>query len=161
MLACLKKLNTIRNLALPGLVLAITLGLGAAIVPATAHEVTSGDLTLVHPHAFASIGKAGTGAVFVKIVNKGPADRLVDVEYDQAARAELHTHLHENGRMKMRQVDGIDVPAGGEAVLQPGGDHIMLMGLNAALKSGEMHALVLVFRDAGRVPVDFIVVDRK
>ena len=40
--------------------------------------------------------------------------------------------------MKMRQVDQIDVPAGGETVLEPGGFHVMLIGLKQPLKPGQM-----------------------
>jgi len=48
-----------------------------------------------------------------------------------AGRAELHTHLHENGVMKMRQVESIEIPAKGEAVLKPGGLHVMLFEVGA------------------------------
>ena len=139
--------------------LAMLLGLG--LQTASAHDFEKGDLTIIDPHAFASIGAARAGAVFVTIRNRGAAgDALTAVEYGGSARAELHTHLHENGTMKMRPVEQIDVPAQGEARLQPGGDHIMLMGLTSALKADNTYDLVLVFRDAGRVPVQFTVVNR-
>lgn len=51
---------------------------------------------------------------------------LTAVASPDAGRAELHTHLHENGVMKMRQVESIEIPARGEAVLKPGSLHIML-----------------------------------
>lgn len=156
----LKNRKSPRNLT-TRLLLAIVLLLAAAMTPATADEFRSGDLTVAQPYAFASIGRAGTGAVFLTITSAGAADALVGVESDDAARAELHTHIHADGRMKMRQVDGFDIPAKGQAMLQPGGNHIMLMGLNKALQPGTRHALVLVFRDAGRVPVTFTVRHRE
>lgn len=152
--------RTIRSLTMH-LMLAIALLLGAAITPGHADEARNGDLTVADAHAFASIGRAGTGAVFLTITNAGAADELIDVEYDDAARAELHTHIHADGHMKMRQVDGFDVPAKGRTTLQPGGNHIMLMGLNKPLKADSRHALVLVFRKAGRVPVTFAVRKRQ
>lgn len=66
-------------------------------------------------------------AAFMVLKNDG--DQLVTltaVSSPEAARAELHTHLHENGVMKMRQVDGIQIPAKGEVALKPGSFHIML-----------------------------------
>lgn len=128
---------------------------------AQAHSSTHGDLTFVHAHAYATIGVARAGAVFVTIRNDGSEDdALVGVESEDAARAELHTHIHQNGRMMMRPVEQITIPAGGEAKLQPGGDHIMLMGLKSALVADYAHDLVLVFRKAGRVPVGFVVEKR-
>ncbi len=126
-----------------------------------AHSSSQGDLTFVHAHAYATIGVARAGAVFVTIRNDGAeADALIGVESGDAARAELHTHIHENGRMMMRPVEQITIPAGGEAKLQPGGDHIMLMGLKSALVADYPYDLVLIFRKAGRVPVEFVVEKR-
>ena len=126
-----------------------------------AHSSSQGDLTFVHAHAYATIGAARAGAVFVTIRNDAAeADALIGVEFEGSARAELHTHKHENGTMKMRPVEQITVPGQGEAKLQPGGDHIMLMGLKAGLKPDQSHDLVLIFRDAGRVPVQFTVEER-
>ena len=47
--------------------LAILLGLGLQNV--SAHEYRKGDLTFVHAHAYATIGAARAGAVFVTIRN--------------------------------------------------------------------------------------------
>lgn len=126
-----------------------------------AHSSSQGDLTFVHAHAYATIGAARAGAVFVTIRNgAAEADALIGVESGDAARAELHTHIHENGRMMMRPVEQIAIPAGGEAKLQPGGDHIMLMGLKSGLVADYTHDLVLIFRKAGRIPVEFVVEER-
>lgn len=136
--------------------------LGLALQTATAHEFSKGDLTITHPYAFPSIGAARAGAVFLGIRNGGDsADALVAVEFAGAARSELHTHIHQDGTMRMRPVEQIIIPAGGEALLQPGGDHIMLMGLTAGLELESVHDLVLVFREAGRVEVQVHVEARK
>lgn len=66
-------------------------------------------------------------AAFMVLKNEGAEPvTLTAVTSPEAGRAELHTLLHENGVMKMRQVDGIRIPAKGEVALQPGGLHIML-----------------------------------
>ena len=56
--------------------------------------------------------------------------------------------------MMMREVSSIDVPAGGEVVLEPGGMHVMLLELPDPLEAGETFDLTLV-TDAG----DEIVID--
>lgn len=142
------------------LLLITAMAMLAALGPVQAQTSKQGDLTFVRAYAFASIGAARAGAVFVTIRNAGADDALIGVGFEGSARAELHTHKHENGTMKMRPVAQITVPAGGEVKLQPGGDHIMLMGLKSGLKAGNPHELVLIFRDAGRVPVAFAVEER-
>ena len=111
-------------------------------------------VTVKDAFARATIGQGRVGAVYLMIHNmSGTMDRLVGASTEVAKRAELHTHRHENGVMKMRPIEGVEVPAGGMATLKPGGDHVMLMGLSALLKEGSHFPLVLTFEKAGEVSV--------
>ena len=65
-------------------------------------------------------------------------------------RAELHTHLHENGVMKMRQVESIEVPAKGEVALKPGSFHIMLFEVRE-LFQGTPFPLTLTMDDGQKL----------
>ncbi len=128
--------------------------LSASFSLTLADGIKHGDLMIVDPWSKASIGKAKAGAAYFELVNNGEAvDRLIAVKTDAAKRPELHTHMMENNVMKMRQVDGIEVAPGTPTVLKPGGPHVMLMGLKAPLKEGEMLALTLTFEKAGDVNV--------
>jgi copper(I)-binding protein len=60
--------------------------------------------------------------------------------------------------MKMRQVPGIDIKAKGEAVLKPGGLHIMMIDLKAAMKEGDVVPMTLTFDDGSIKQVDAKVV---
>ncbi|MBL0493950.1 copper chaperone PCu(A)C [Aeromonas veronii] len=71
-------------------------------------------------------GSPNTAAFMVLKNDADQPVKLVAAASAAAGRAELHTHLHENGVMKMRQVENIEIPAKGEAVLKPGSLHIML-----------------------------------
>lgn len=53
--------------------------------------------------------------------------RIVGVESDVAARTEIHRSWIEGGVARMRRVDSLEVPAGGELVLEPHGFHVMLI----------------------------------
>lgn len=53
--------------------------------------------------------------------------------------------------MRMRRVEAIDIPAGGEARLEPGGLHLMFIDLTAPLKQGEAVPVTLLFAKAGEV----------
>ena len=94
-------------------------------------------------------------AVFMDITNNMPkAVRLISVSTDASQSAELHTHKHEDGMMKMVQIDSIEVPAEGSVSLKPGGLHIMLMDVKKPIKAGDKVNLTLKFSD-GRI-VDVI-----
>ena len=110
--------------------------------------------------ARASIGKPVNSAGFLKIMNHGKAaDKLVAAKADISKKVELHTHIKDGEVMRMRRVKGgIDVPAGGMALLKPGGFHIMFIGLKNALKAGDKIALTLVFEKAGEKTLDMMVV---
>jgi len=93
-----------------------------------------------------------TGAAFMTIKNSGKqADRLVAVTTDVADASEIHLSEMKDDVMTMRQVDGIDVPAGGKAILEPGGYHVMLIGLKRVLTVGEKVTLTLTFENAGQI----------
>jgi copper(I)-binding protein len=110
---------------------------------------------------YARSASAMAGAAFMTLANTGTEDdRLIAASTDAAQRVELHTHIEDgDGVMRMVEVeDGIEVPAGGETVLQRGGLHVMLMGLTAPLNQGDQIDLTLTFEKAGdvtlTVPVD-------
>ena len=90
-----------------------------------------------------------TSAAFMTLRNAGAEDHaVVAARSPAAAFVELHTHLlGDDGMHRMREVEQIDVPAGGEAVLQPGGLHVMLIDLVAPLKAGDQVELTLVYDD--------------
>lgn len=138
-----------------------TLLLAAALALAptlAAADATLGPLTIEQPWSRATAASARNGGAYLVVRNGGSApDRLVAASTPIAARAELHTHIHDNGVMKMRHVPGIDAPAGGAAVLKPGGFHVMLMELKAPLAEGQHFPLTLTFEKAGSVTVEVAV----
>lgn len=66
-----------------------------------------------------------------------------------AGRVELHeTVRNDAGAMQMQpKQGGLTIPAGGTHVLQPGGDHVMLLGLTASLENGTTTAVTLSTSD--------------
>jgi len=91
------------------------------------------------------------GAVYLTMTNSGGmADRLIGGRTEVADRVELHTHVMDGAVARMRVVaGGVDVPADGEAVLRPGGTHLMLTGLRRALRPGDHFDITLIFERAG------------
>jgi len=95
---------------------------------------------------------------FMTITNRGSTpDRLVGAASSVAERVELHINVHEDGMMKMRQVQAIDVPAGGRFELKPGGTHLMFVNIARQIKQGETIPVTLTFEKAGEVKADYAV----
>ena len=139
-----------------GAAIALVIGLTVHIAEAGSSSHLPHDKTVTVEGAFAraTIGAGKTGAAYLSIHNPtSRPDRLIGARTDVAKHAKLHTHLHENGVMKMRPIDGVEVPAHGRAELKPGGDHLMLMGLSAPLKMGDNFSVTLVFEEAGEISV--------
>lgn len=100
----------------------------------------------------ASIGDSRVSAAYLSIANRGEsADRLVGVAAERAGHAMIHRSLVVDGVVKMRHVDAVKVPPGGSIRLEPGGLHVMLMGVSSRLEAGERISLTLVFERAGEV----------
>lgn len=96
--------------------------------------------------------KAGSGmtAVFGTVVNQsGRPVTIVGGSSPAAASVQVHTMAKQpDGSMKMTEKKGgLTVPAGGSAVLAPGADHVMLLGLRAPLANGEDVSLVMLTAD--------------
>ena len=130
--------------------------LAGGIAPARAHDYTLGDLRIGHPWTRATAPTAKVGAGYMTIANRGGApDRLVSASAAVAGRVEIHEMRMDGGVMRMRELaGGINLPAGAEVALRPGGNHLMLMDLRAPLKEGASVPVVLVFERAGRVEVE-------
>lgn len=91
---------------------------------------------------------------FMVLQNSGASEHAVVAgRSDASQHVELHTHRMEGGMMKMRPVEKIDVSAGGETVLKPGGLHVMFIGLNRELKEGEEVTFTLVFEDGSETRI--------
>ena len=59
----------------------------------------------------------------------------------------------------MQQVSAIEVPAGGEVALEPGGLHLMLMELAKPLETGDKFSVTLELADGEELAVDVEVRD--
>ena len=142
--------------SIPGAILAAALALYfAALTPAIAEEVKSGDLVITQAWSRATPGGAKTGGGFLTIENKGSApDKLIGASAEVAGKVELHEMTVNNGVMKMRPVEGgLTIDPGKTVKLEPGGLHLMMMDLKSPLKQGDRMPVTLQFEKAGKVAV--------
>jgi copper(I)-binding protein len=133
--------------AIAGALLAAAAGLAAA------HDFQLGPLRIDHPYALPTPGAATTGAAYLRAIrNTGSEpDRLVGASTPAARAVEIHrSTMDAQNVMRMRAIDGVEVPARGEVRLRHGGAlHLMLIDLKAPLKNGDRFPLRLRFEKAG------------
>ena len=127
------------------------LALGAGLMlgfSAAAASAQSGDVAITNAWARATPGGAQTAAAYVTVESVA-GDRLTGAATPAAQKAEIHLMTMDDGVMKMRQVDGVDLPPGKAVTLKPGGYHIMLTGIAKPLEAGQSFPLTLDFAKAG------------
>jgi periplasmic copper chaperone A len=82
---------------------------------------------------------------------------LIGISSPVARAVEIHESRMVQGLMQMRAVTFVECPPGAAVKIEPGGLHVMLIGLMHPLQAGMEFPLSLRFRDAGvltlQVPV--------
>lgn len=91
-------------------------------------------------------GPDANTAAYMTLRNRGGApDRLTGARSESARMTELHrTTIDEAGLARMGKVEALDLPAGGRAVLEPGGYHLMLMGAGSLVEGDTVHLTLLL-----------------
>ncbi|NCC27624.1 MAG: copper chaperone PCu(A)C [Gammaproteobacteria bacterium] len=126
----------------------------AAAMTALAFSAYSAEVSIGDPYARAVPPGQPNSAVFMSLTNQsGQAQALVGAESRVSEIVELHTHVEEDGMMRMRRIEQIEVPAGETVTLKPGGLHVMLIGLKQTLEPDDAVELTLIFDDGSRVPI--------
>jgi len=120
-------------------------------------SVYAGDIQIEGAWSRATAPGQENASVDLSITSKQPAI-LQGVSSEVCRVGELHSMVQEDGMMKMREVKGIELPAGKLVNLGKSGYHLMLFGLKAPLKAGEKITLTLTFKlaDNRTVKVDAV-----
>ena len=125
------------------------LALFAMLMLAISTQAFAADISVKDAYVRAVPPGQTNSAAFMTFHNNTAVDKtLIEAESSVSDVAEVHEHKHEDGMMKMRRVEGgLKIEAHGMKTLQPGGLHIMLIGLKQKLVPGEMVHLKLKFDD--------------
>ena len=100
-------------------------------------------------------GGASMMAGYLKLNNQGKADRLLSVRSEISEVVELHQHTNDNGVMRMRKIQGIELPAKENIELKPGGLHLMFIRLKKPLQDVERFMVTLEFEKTAPLQVEF------
>lgn len=141
--------------------------LAAALVfaapSAFAEMLKHGDLMIDTPYSFATPATAKSAAGYMVITNTGDTDELlVSAESSLGRTTQLHlSETDANGVARMiHQEQGIAIRAGETVTLEPGGYHVMFMGVSEPLAEGEEATVTLVFEQAGALELTLPVIAR-
>ena len=104
-------------------------------------------VAVTEPWVRATVPAQKVSGAFMQLRSAKPA-RLVEVKSPVAGRVEIHEMAMQGQTMRMRAVDGIDLPAGQFVSLASGGYHVMLFDLQRQLKEGEQVPLTLTVQGA-------------
>jgi len=117
-----------------------------------------GEIEIIDPY-LPNPASPSVAAVYLTVRNTGSTpDALVGASSAIAASATLHTEIVQGSYEAMVPLVRLGVSAHGQASLVPGHDHVMLEGLNQALKVGQTVTVTLRFANAGQVAVPVLVV---
>lgn len=115
--------------------------------------MSAGDIQIVEPWIRAVPPSSKATAAFMTIVNS--SDHPISISGGSSPVAgevrPMITTKKSDGVMGMEFVESFQVPAKGKRVLEPGGDHIMLMKLTEVPKSGATVSMVLTTESGGKI----------
>ena len=90
-----------------------------------------------------------SAAIRFSIISKKEA-RLVAIVSPVAGAVEIHSMTHDNGVMKMRAIEFLQLPAGKMVKLGASGNHVMLLNLKNSLKAGDNVPLTITVEFADK-----------
>jgi len=141
-------MRTILEVARRGFLLALVFHWSAAALAGSALDVDE-------PYAPAVVPGQTNGTVYMRVHNPGAAAvTLVGARSDAAAAVELHSHSMEGGIMKMRRIERITIPPQSSLSFEPGGLHLMLIGLKRTLSADDRLTLTLDLEDGTAIDVE-------
>ena len=113
------------------------------------------ELSISEEYVRATPPHTKNSAAFLTITNNTSKNiKLVSATSNIAERVELHNHIKEDGMMKMRQVNSVMLKAHSTTALQPGGYHVMFLGLKNNLSEGNKVNFTLYFDNGDEITLN-------
>ena len=148
------RLLTRRNSGWRFLAAALTVLAVALLVACDNDDEDGGAGSIEVSNARAQFTTTDLGAVYFDLRSTGAGDVLLAASAEIADDTQIHEVVAEGSSATMREVeDGIAIDPGGHVSLQPGGYHVMLLGVEEIPEIGSTFEVVLEFERAGRMTV--------
>lgn len=118
-----------------------------ALLLSLAAQAQSPAVKVDDPWVRATVAPQKATGAFMQLTS-AQAAKVVAASSPVAGMVEIHEMKMDDGVMKMRPVDALPLPAGQAVALKPGSYHVMLIGLKAPIKAGEVVPLTLTVEGA-------------
>lgn len=128
----------------------------ALCAAATLSSAALAQVTVSDAWLRATVPVQKTAGAYLTLQSVQPA-RLVGATSPLAGRVEMHQMEMSGQTMKMKAVDGIDLPAGRKVDLAHAGYHLMFLELKGQLKEGDTVPVTLTVEDAAHQRASMIV----
>lgn len=129
--------------------------LAVGVVAVAACSSTSETVGVEDPWGRPSPSSASNAAFYMQLEGAGEDDVLVSATSPACGVVELHETQMSDGVMSMQHLPrGIPVPAGATVSLEPGGLHVMCMGVENPFTVGGVVEVELVFENSGLMVIE-------
>ncbi|HUF00027.1 MAG TPA: copper chaperone PCu(A)C [Anaerolineales bacterium] len=91
--------------------------------------------------------QGANGAVYF-VIRSSEADEIIGASSDVAEAVEIHESRMSGDVMEMHQVESVRLDAGDQVMFEPGGLHIMLIGLKQNINTGDEIEITLLFKNS-------------
>jgi copper(I)-binding protein len=113
-------------------------------------QAFASELTVTNAWSRSTPPGVTVGVVYFNLKNDtGKSDRLLKLSTPVATKVQVHRTEILDGVARMREVAVLHVDGGQTLEFQPGGMHVMLIGLKQPLTEGKTYDLELLFEVAG------------
>jgi copper(I)-binding protein len=121
----------------------------AALLLVACSEQTGPPIVVSDVHVLAPLPGSNAGVAYLTIANRGgSAVTIRDARSPQFERVEIHETTTEGGVSQMRRLDAVEIPAGGSLAFEPGGRHMMLIGMLPDTGPGSPVTIEIDYTDA-------------
>ena len=125
-------------------------------------NVKKNTIEIEHPYIIKPFSGAKSAAAYLIIRNHDDEEFNLLQVTTTIGRAMLHeTTTTDEGVVKMEHLVRVNIPEGDELIMQPGGIHIMIMGISKPLLVGEEIPATLKFNNEIEIDIEFTVQERK
>ncbi len=119
------------------------------------HHPTTDDVMAHNPVVNTTLPGVVNSAAYLTIMNHSDkAVTLIGAEGEVSNQVEVHEHAMVDGLMRMQKIKAITIDAGASLHFEPGGYHIMFLGVKQPIQTGDKVVFYLVFEGGKKIKVE-------
>jgi len=113
-------------------------------------DVQTSNISITDPYILPPFPGRDVAAGVFTLKNIGGSDRLVSATSPDSTAVEIHNHIEDNGVMRMRRIETVEIAQDSEVSFEPGSYHLMLFGVSFEAEQSAVD-VTLNYEKAGAV----------